>query len=262
MTPAQSRGRGAGRWHRTFFKPWDQGLGIGFRSTRPRDRERRRPGRDGARPKVRVAPDLRDHLAPGRRQDDADREAARRSGAIQQAGAVRGARRKRAAHALGLDGDRAAARHLDHLLGDDLRAPRADLQPARYAGPLGLLRGHLPHADRRRRRGHGDRRRQGHRGADAEAVRGLPAARHPDHHLRQQGRPRGQGPARDPRRDRRHAGARRDAGRLAARAWASTSRAASISSASADRCGRRDAIARASTSVDELLGDASPTTIR
>ena len=65
------------------------------------------------------------------------------------------------------------------------------VQPARHAGPRGLLRGHLPHAHRRRFRGHGDRRRQGHRGADPQAVRGLPAARHPDHHLHQQDGPRG-----------------------------------------------------------------------
>ncbi len=43
------------------------------------------------------------------------------SGAINQAGAVRG-RRQHARDALGLDGDRAAARHFDLLVGDDLRA--------------------------------------------------------------------------------------------------------------------------------------------
>ena len=37
---------------------------------------------------------------------------------------------------------------------------------------------------------HGHRRRQGHRGAHAQAVRGLPAARHSDHHLHQQDGPR------------------------------------------------------------------------
>ena len=55
-------------------------------------------------------------------------------------------------------------------------------------------RGHLPHADRRRFGGHGDRRRQGHRGADAQAVRGLPPARRADHHLHQQDGPRGADP--------------------------------------------------------------------
>jgi peptide chain release factor 3 len=44
--------------------------------------------------------------------------------------------------------------------------------------------------------------------ARTEAVRGLPAARHPDRHLHQQGRPRGRDPF-DPRRDRDDAGARR-----------------------------------------------------
>ena len=42
------------------------------------------------------------------------------AGAIQQAGAVRG-QAGSALDPLGLDGDRAAARHFDHLLGDDLR---------------------------------------------------------------------------------------------------------------------------------------------
>jgi hypothetical protein len=45
---------------------------------------------------------------------------------------------------------------------------------------------------------HGDRRRQGHRAADAQAVRGLPPAQCADHHLRQQGGPRGAQRFRDP----------------------------------------------------------------
>ena len=64
---------------------------------------------------------------------------------------------------------------------------------------------------------HGHRRRQGHRAAHAEAVRGLPAARHPDHHLRQQDGPREPRPVRDPRRDRAEAGARHRADHLADR---------------------------------------------
>ena len=64
---------------------------------------------------------------------------------------------------------------------------------------------------------HGDRRRQGHRAAHAEAVRGLPAARHPDHHLRQQDGPREPRPVRDARRNREEAGARHRAGDLADR---------------------------------------------
>ena len=82
------------------------------------------------------------------------------------------------------------------------------LQPARYAGPRGLLRPHLPHAHRRRLGHHGHRRRQGHRGAHAQAVRSVPPARHPDHHLHQQARPRGARAARAARRDREGAGAR------------------------------------------------------
>ena len=58
-------------------------------------------------------------------------------------------------------------------------------------GPPGLQRGHLPHADRGRLRDHADRRRQGRRDADAQAVRGLPHARHADRHVREQARPAG-----------------------------------------------------------------------
>ena len=138
----------------------------------------------------RAAAHLRDHLAPRRRQDHADREAAavRRRDPARRRG--QGARRG-AARALGLDEGRARARHLGDRLGDDLRVRRLHLQPARHAGPRGLQRGHLPHADRGRLGGHGDRRRQGHRDADAQAVRGLPPARRADHHLHQQDGPRG-----------------------------------------------------------------------
>ena len=53
--------------------------------------------------------------------------------------------------------------------------------------------------------------------ADPQAVRGLPAARHPDHHLRQQDGPRGARPLRTDRRDRADPGAGRRPGRLAGR---------------------------------------------
>ena len=46
-----------------------------------------------------------------------------------------------------------------------------DRQPARHPGPRGLLRGHLPHPDRRRLRRDGDRRGQGRGGADHQAHR-------------------------------------------------------------------------------------------
>ena len=44
-----------------------------------------------------------------------------------------------ARHPLGLDVDRARARHLGRHLGDDVRLPRPGLQPARHAGPRGLF---------------------------------------------------------------------------------------------------------------------------
>ena len=66
-------------------------------------------------------------------------------------------------------------------------------------------------------RHHGHRRGEGHRGAHAQAVRSLPAARHPDHHLHQQARPRGARAARAARRDREGAGARHRADGLADR---------------------------------------------
>ena len=62
--------------------------------------------------------------------------------------------------------------------------------------------------------GDGDRRRQGHRGAHAQAVRGLPAARHPDRHLHQQDGPRDARSVRPARRDREDARARRRAAHL------------------------------------------------
>ena len=68
------------------------------------------------------------------------------------------------------------------------------------------------------------RRGARHRGADPQAVRGLPAARRADHHLHQQARPRGPRPVRPDRRDRADAGARRDPGELADRHGARFSR--------------------------------------
>ncbi len=155
----------------------------------------------------RAAPDLRDHLASRRRQDHADRApaAARRRDPCRRPrqGARRGPARQ-----IRLDEDRAGARHLRHQRGDDLRVRGRGVQPARHAGPRGFLGRHLPHAHRRRFRRDGDRRRQGHRDADPQAVRGLPAARHPDHDLRQQDGPRGARSARTAGRDLRPAPAR------------------------------------------------------
>ena len=159
---------------------------------------------------------LCDHLPSGRRQDHADRKAAavRRRHQLRRPGQGQG---RAAQHPLRLDEDRARARHLGGHLGDDLRVRGPGLQSSGHAGPRGLQRGHLSHADRGRFRGHGDRRRQGHRGAHAQAVRGLPSARHPDHHLHQQDGPREPRHLRSARRDREDAGARHHADDLAGR---------------------------------------------
>ena len=165
----------------------------------------------------RAPANLRDHLPPGRRQDDADRKdaALRRRDPARRRSARQG---QPSPDPFRLDGHRARARHLGRHLGDDLRIRRLRLQPARHAGPRGLFRGHLPHADRGRFGGDGDRRRQGHRGAHPQAVRGLPAARHPDRHLHQQDGPRDARSVRPARRDREDAGARHRAARLDGRA--------------------------------------------
>ena len=109
-------------------------------------------------------------------------------GAIELAGAVRG-RKTAAPRRLGLDGRwsaSAASRSPRRCSTSTAQLPH---HPARHPGSPGLQRGHLPHALRGRQRGDGDRRRQGHRGADPQAVRGVPAAPTSDHHLRQQARP-------------------------------------------------------------------------
>ena len=159
---------------------------------------------------------LRHHLPPGRGQDHADREAAavRRRDPARRRGAGQG---QPAPDAVGLDGHRARARHLGRDLGDDLRTCRLRVQPARHAGPRGLLRGHLPHAVGGGFRRDGDRRGARHREPDAQAVRGVPAARHPDRDLRQQDGPRDARPLRPARRDREGAGARYRAHHLADR---------------------------------------------
>ena len=169
-----------------------------------------------ARRRDRAPAHLRHHLAPGRRQDHADRKAP----AVRRRHPARRPRQGQAQpphHPVRLDGDREGARHLGRHLGDDLRIRQPRLQPARHAGPRGLFRGHLPHADRGRFRRHGDRRGEGHRGAHPQAVRGLPASRHPDRHLHQQDGPREPRSVRSARRDREDAGARHRAGELAGR---------------------------------------------
>ena len=79
------------------------------------------------------------------------------SGAIQIAGTVK-ARKSAAPRDVRLDGNRKAARHFGREFGDAVRVPRPRDQPARYAGPPGLLGRHLPRADRGRCRRDGDRR--------------------------------------------------------------------------------------------------------
>jgi len=138
-----------------------------------------------SRARCRAPANVRDHFAPGRGQDDADRKAA----ALRRGHPARGygqVAQERPARHVRLDGGREAARHLGNELGDAVRVRCTHDQPARYAGPRGFLGGHLSRADGRRRRGHGDRCRQGCRSADDQAARGVPAARNADHHVHQQ----------------------------------------------------------------------------
>ena len=118
---------------------------------------------------------------------------------------------------VGLDGAREAARDLDHLDCAAVPLPELRGEPARHPGPPRLLRGHLPRAGCGGCGGDGARRGEGHRTADAEAVRGVPGARPAAAHVHQQVGPARSGTARAARpdrgSDRRHA----DAGHLAGR---------------------------------------------
>ncbi len=169
-----------------------------------------------AQGRSRAPPHVRHHFPPGRRQDHADRETAavrRRDRAGR-----RGARpQDRSACRLRLDGHRARARHLGHLGRGRVRSRRASPDAARHAGPQGLQRRHLPHAVRGRRRRDGDRRRQGHRVADPQAVRGLQAAPPAGADLHQQARPAEPRSVRPARRDRARARHSRGADELADR---------------------------------------------
>ena len=152
--------------------------GPSERSPVRRTDHRRRLWRQGRRPAGGPAADLRRHQPPRRRQVHADRGAGpARPG--DRPGRRRARQGRPPGHRVGLDGHGARPRHLHHLGGAAVRVPRRRHQPAGHPGPRGLLRGHLPGAHRRRRRGDADRRRQGPRGPDDEAVRGLPAPRHP-----------------------------------------------------------------------------------
>ena len=151
-----------------------------------------------AHPGNRPPSHLRDHLAPRRRQDHVDREIP----PLRQRHSPRRHRHRPqepARHHLRLDGARKTARHLDLLDRSPIRLPGLRGQPPRHPRSQGLLRGHLPRAHRRRRRPHGDRRRQGHRAPDPQALRGLQTSRRPRVHVHEQVRPSHAQPHRSPR---------------------------------------------------------------
>ena len=131
---------------------------------------------------------VRHHFPPGRRQNHPHREDAplRGRGAVGRFSAFA---QEPAGDDFGLDGTGAQARHLGQFDGTAVRLRGVPDQPARHPGAQGFLRGHVPRAHRRGRGGDGARRSQGHRGADAEVVRGLPPARRADLHVHQQVRP-------------------------------------------------------------------------
>ncbi len=95
---------------------------------------------------------------------------------------------------VGLDAPRAGARHLRHVVGHAISVRRGADQLARHARPRGFLRGHVPHADGRRQRVDGHRRRERRRGSDDQAHGSVPAAHDTDHQLHQQAGP-GRAPA-------------------------------------------------------------------
>ena len=172
----------------------------GLLSSRERPRRRRDPRRDSAAPRADLlnaspharAPEkanVRDHFAPRRGQDHADREAAAVRRRDPDGGRRQGPQGD-PARDVGLDAPRAGARHLDHVVRDAVSVRRRADQPARHAGSRGFLRGHVSHADGRRQRADGHRRREGRRGADDQAHGSLPAAHDADHQLHQQARSR------------------------------------------------------------------------
>ncbi|CAA9352577.1 MAG: Peptide chain release factor 3, partial [uncultured Gemmatimonadaceae bacterium] len=182
----------------------------GARRRRARCRAARRArGRGGG-----AAAHLRDHLAPRRREDHAHREAAALRRGDPPGGEREGAPRA-APRDERLDEARAGARDLRDVERAAVRLRRDEGEPARHAGPRRLLRGHLPHAHRRRQRGDAARQPQGRRGAHAAAVRGVPQAAHAGVHLREQVRPPGDGPAAAARRRRARPGHHLHAGDLA-----------------------------------------------
>ena len=110
-------------------------------------------------------------------------------GAIAQAGAVKGKKNSRAAVSDWME--------IEKQRGISVTSSVMQFQYEGFCinildtpGPPGLLGGHLPDADGGGLRGHGHRRREGRRAADAQAVQGLRHAPYPDFHLHQQDGPR------------------------------------------------------------------------
>ena len=185
-------------------------------------------------------------------------------GAIQMAGTVKG--RKAARHATS-DWMRLEQQRGISVTSSVMQFPYRDciVNLLDTPGPRGLLRGHLPHADRGGLGADGHRLRQGRRGAHDQADGGVPAARHADHDLHQQARPRRARADRAAGRDRERAAAshpRRSPGRSAwgASCAASTtcSRTASTSTRPASAAASaRTAPSRACTATParEFLGE-------
>jgi putative MATE family efflux protein len=138
---------------------------------------------------VDIGPDhVRHHQPSGRRQDHADGEAPPVRGCHPTGGIGQGPASGSPCY-VGLDGDGEGARHLRHLVGAPVRVRRVSDKPARYTRSPGLFGGHLPDARRGRQRRHVARQPEGGRGADPQAIQGLPTATHSHLHVRQQVRP-------------------------------------------------------------------------
>jgi hypothetical protein len=90
-------------------------------------------------------------------------------GAINLAGQVKAKRNRRTTRSDWMEIERERGISVaTSVMTFEYEGPR--LQPARHAGPRGLFRRHLSHAHGGGFRGHGDRRREGHRVAHAQAL--------------------------------------------------------------------------------------------
>ena len=177
-------------------------------------------------------------------------------GVISEAGAVKASRTARHRRTGWSSSSSAASRSRRRCCSSPTATGGLRGQPARHPRPPRLLRGHLPGAHRRRRRGDGARRRQGHRAADAQAVRGVPPPGPAAAHVHQQVGPPGPLRPRAARRDRRRIGLspRRSPGRSASPAtsgaW-STAAPATSSGSPARRGGATEA-------PEELVDPSGP----